>query len=65
MDRRASPLIFLLPVVPCASSLVIDVPLAFRPRLCAKNEAPEEEVAFVLLNQDHLMFPMEFAFCLS
>lgn len=51
MDRRASPLIFLLPMVSCASSLVTRVPLAFRARLCAKNEAPKEEVAFVLLIQ--------------
>ena len=42
-----SPLIFLLPKVPCASSLVIRVSLAFsfRACLCAKKEEPEEETA--------------------
>ena len=35
---KFSPLIFLFPIVPCASLTV-----AFRAHLCAKNEAPEEE----------------------
>ena len=43
----ASPLIFLLPKVPCASSLVIRVSLAFSFRvcLCAEKEELEEETA--------------------
>ena len=43
--KRASPLVFHLSLNPCASSPVNRVSLAFRALLlCAKNEAPEEEV---------------------
>ena len=42
--KRASPLVFHLSPIPCASSPVNRVSLAFRALLlCAKNEAPEEE----------------------
>ena len=42
--KRASPLVFHLSLIPCASSPVTRVSLAFRALLlCAKNEAPEEE----------------------
>ena len=43
LSMKFSPLIFLFPIVPYASSTVTRVLLAFRPHLCAKNEAPEEE----------------------
>ena len=43
-----SPLFF-LPMVPWASSPVTRVSLAFRARLCAKNEPPGEETGGVLL----------------
>ena len=36
--RCASPIVFLLPMLPCTSSAVTRVSLAFRARLCAKNE---------------------------
>ena len=43
-EKRASPLVFHLSPIPCASSPVNRVLLAFRALLlCAKNEAPEEE----------------------
>ena len=38
-----SPLIFVLPMVPCASSPVTRMSFAFRNRLYVKNEAPEGE----------------------
>ena len=38
-----SPLIFVLPMVPCASSPVTRTSFAFRNRLYVKNEAPEGE----------------------
>ena len=38
-----SPLIFVLPMVPCASSSVTRMSFAFRNRLYVKNEAPEGE----------------------
>ena len=41
--KRTSSLIFVLPMFPCVSSPVIHVSLAFRARLCAKNEASEEK----------------------
>ena len=41
-EKRASPLIFLLPMVPCASLPITRVSLAFRTRLYEKNEAPEK-----------------------
>ena len=40
--EKALPLIFLFPIVPGASSPVTQVSLAFRARLCVKNEVPEE-----------------------
>ena len=43
LSMKLSPLIFLFPLVPCASSTVTRVLLAFRAHLCAKNEAREEE----------------------
>ena len=43
--KRASPIICLLPMVPCASSPVTRVSFAFRPRLCAKKVAPEQGAA--------------------
>ena len=39
--EKALRLIFLFPVVPGASSPVTRVSLAFRARLCVKNEVPE------------------------
>lgn len=36
--ETSSPLIFLIPTVPCVSSLVTRVSLAFRARLCAEKE---------------------------
>lgn len=36
--RCASPIIFLLPMLPCASLPITRVSLAFRARLCANNE---------------------------
>ena len=44
LSIKFSPLIFLFPIVPCASLTVTCVALAFRAHLCSKNEAPEEEV---------------------
>ena len=44
LSIKFSPLIFLFPIVPCASLTVTCVALAFRAHLCAKNEGPEEEV---------------------
>ena len=41
--EKALPLIFIFPIVPGASSPVTQVSLAFRARLCVKNEVPEEE----------------------
>lgn len=40
--KRASPIICILPMAPCASSSVTRMSLAFRPRLCAKKEVPEQ-----------------------
>ena len=45
--QRKAPPIFLLPMVPCASSTVTRVSLAFRARLSAKNEALEEEADMI------------------
>ena len=42
MDKTL-PLIFLLSMVPCASSPVTRVSLAFYACPCVKNKAPEEE----------------------
>ena len=43
-ENGASPLVFHLSLIPCASSPVTRVSLAFRALLlCAKNETPEEE----------------------
>ena len=36
-------MLFLFPMVPCVSSPVTRVSLAFRTRIYAKNETPEEE----------------------
>ena len=45
--RCASPIIFLLPMVPCTSSAVTRVSLAFRARLCAKNEPATTQTLIV------------------
>ena len=45
--RCASPIIFLLPMVPCGSSAVTRVSLAFRARLCAKNEPATTQTLIV------------------
>ena len=46
------PLIFLFPIVPGASSPVTQVSLAFRARLCVKNEVPEEEADYEYIPSD-------------
>ena len=46
--ETSSPLIFLIPMVPCVSSPVTRVSLAFRARLCAERETPEEAAASCL-----------------
>ena len=45
MDKTL-PLIFLLTMVPCASSTVTRVSLAFYACPCMKNKVPEEEAVF-------------------
>ena len=47
--RDASPLSFLLHIVPCTSPPVTSVSLTFRVRVFAQNEAPEEETGTVPL----------------
>ena len=47
--RKQALFFFLLPIVPCALSPVTRVSLSFRARLCAKNQAPEEEAKEMLL----------------
>ena len=48
--KRASPLLFHLSLIPCASSPVNRVSLAFCALLhCAKNEAPEEEAGEITI----------------
>ena len=44
--EKVLPLIFLFPIVPRASSPVTRVSLAFRARLCVKNEEPGEEADY-------------------
>ena len=50
--EKALPLIFILPIVPGASSPVTQVSLAFRARLCVKNEVPEEEADYEYIPSD-------------
>ena len=47
--RDASPLIFLLHIVPCTSPPVTSMSLTLRVRVFAQNEAPEEETGTVPL----------------
>ena len=50
--EKALPLIFLFPIVPGASSPVTQMSLAFRARLCVKNEVPEEEADYEYIPSD-------------
>lgn len=45
--RCASPIIFLFPMVPCASSPITCLSLAFPARLCAKKEAVKTRTLIV------------------
>ena len=50
--EKALPLIFLFPMVPGALSSVTRVSLAFRARLCVKNEVPDEEADYEYIPSD-------------